>query len=97
MESWDWFPNFTGEPTNYAPTADDRAQAALLRSIYIGFANGSASPGGVPPFQSAGGAVGAYTVGSIRKTAVVPVSSWQAEFCAAAKNAGLWKGFWWKN
>jgi len=95
MESWDWFPNFTGEPTNYAPTADDRAQAALLRRIYIGFANGSTTPGGIPPFRS--GEVAGYTVGSIGKKVVTPVSNWQAAFCAAVQKAGLWDGFWWKN
>jgi len=109
MESWDWFPNFTGEPTNYAPTPDDVAQAALLRSIYIGFASstGASPPCGLPPFRSGSrerrnttavsSSGGSYTVGSIGKTAVTAVPGWQAVFCSAVKSAGLWEGFWWKN
>lgn len=50
MEFWNWFPAFTGELTNYTPTADDLAQSALLRKIWLDFARGQNTPGGVPHF-----------------------------------------------
>eukprot|EP00041_Stephanoeca_diplocostata_P036164 m.1305829 g.1305829 ORF g.1305829 m.1305829 type:complete len:638 (+) comp24814_c0_seq1:280-2193(+) len=53
MEFWNWFPQFTGEPTNYTPSAGDLTQAALLRKIWLDFARGQSEPGGVPPFYQA--------------------------------------------
>jgi hypothetical protein len=54
MEEWNWFANFNGVPADqlYVPDGEDRAQAALLREVWFGFA-ASGTPPGVPPFVAA--------------------------------------------
>ena len=77
----------------YTPSADDRAQAALLRRLWLGFARGEAAPAELPPFSAGGG----YTAGLVGKRKVVPAPGWRAELCGALEAAGVWRTEWWAN
>lgn len=96
MESWNWFADFNGVAARYLPTDDDRAQAALFRRIWLEFARGAASPGGMPLFANASG-TGAYTVGLIGKRSVAASVGWRATLCAEFEAAALWRTLWWAN
>ena len=104
MESWNWFANFNGVPAEqlYKPTGEDRAQAALLREIWFGFAASGTAPG-VPSFVATQTKVNAevgadlYHVGLIGKRNVTAASGWQHGLCSELRAAGLWEQYWWAN
>ena len=105
MEQWNWFAHFNGVPVEqlYSPTEEDRAQAALLREIWFGFAASGVAPG-LPSFVGANteagseaGPSGRYRVGLIGKRNVTAARGWQQELCLELRTAGLWQQYWWAN